>query len=167
MSSEKQDILLHRKDLEDKIKGALDGAPDEYVEVLMPVLASLVGLTQIATAGRVESVQELLTMEGDIVSNLMESDKGLLLGYLEAQALAATMEPVDPSSKLTHATKIQYMKLLKELIAYEEVRKTTRSIKDLQRGAIADAQVFENPLLREVVGDSEGSGQEEDPPDDS
>ena len=167
MSSEKKEVELHRKDLEDKIKTALDGAPDEYVEVLMPVLASLVGLTQIATAGRVESVQELLTMEGDIVSNLMESDKGLLLGYLEAQALAATMEPVDPTSKLSHSTKIQYMRLLKELIAYEEVRKTTRSIKDLQRGAIADAQVYENPLLQEVAGDSKGSGQKEDPPDDS
>ena len=167
MSSEKKEVLLHRKALEDKIKSALDGAPDEYVEVLMPVLASLVGLTQIATAGRVESVQELLTMEGDIVSNLMESDKGLLLGYLEAQALAATMEPVDPSSKLTHNTKIQYMKLLKELIAYEEVRKTARSIKDISRAAVADAQVFDNPLLQEVAGDSEGSGQKEDPPDDS
>lgn len=167
MSSEKKEVLLHRKDLEDKIKTALDGAPDEYVEVLMPVLASLVGLTQIATAGRVESVQELLTMEGDIVSNLMESDTGLLSGYLMAKALAEIMEPVDPSSKRTHNTQIQYMKLIKELIAYEEVRKTTRSIKALSRATVADAQVFDNPLLQEVAGDSEGSGQKEDPSDDS
>jgi hypothetical protein len=167
MSSEKKEAILRREALEEKIKAALDGAPEEYVEVLMPVLASLVGLTQIATAGRVESVADLLAMDGDIISNLMESDKGLLLGYLEAQALAATMEPVDPTSKLTHNTKIQYMKLLKELIAYEEVRKTTRSIETLSRAATTDAEVFDNPLLQEVVGAVEGSGQEEDPPDDS
>ena len=101
-----------------KIKKTLKEGGEDYVEVLEPVLASLVGLVQIATAGRVESVQDLLENPNNFVDKLLDSDKSLLSAFLQAQSLAGAMVPVDPQYTQSHNSKIAYMKLLKDLIEY-------------------------------------------------
>jgi hypothetical protein len=144
----------------EKIKDTLKEGGEEYVDALEPILASMVGLVQIATAGRVESVEDLLNSPENWTQKLLDSDKSLLLSFLEAQALAGALTPVDDKYAQSHRSKLEYMKLLKDLIQYEENRKVTRQ--DLPGPITGGAARYKNELLQELDEDSEEAGPEGD-----
>ncbi len=143
-----------------KIKDTLKDGGEEYVDALEPILASMVGLVQIATAGRVESVEELLNSPENWTQKLLDSDKSLLLSFLEAQALAGALTPVDDQYKQSHRSKLEYMKLLKDMIQYEETRKVIK--RDLPRPTTGEVTEYSHELLQELDEDGEEAGQEGD-----
>lgn len=143
-----------------KIKETLKEGGEEYVDALEPILASMVGLVQIATAGRVESVEDLLNSPQNWTQKLLDSDKSLLLSFLEAQALAGALTPVDDKYAQSHRSKLEYMKLLKDLIQYEENRKVI--VPDLPRPTTGEVTEFKNELLQELDEDGKEAGQKGD-----
>ena len=149
----------HHKTLDDLAK-TLSDAPEEYAAVLEPVMQQFIGLIQIATAGNVKSVQELLEKPGNFMQKLLQEDKSLLSGYLEARALHEVLSR--PSTK----DPLEWARLLKELIVYSESKKITDSgPRGLdESGSPKEAAVYHNELIQEVDDNSKkprpsGDGQ--------
>ena len=144
----------HHKTL-DELAKTLDAAPKEYADVLEPTLQQFIGLVQIATGGNVKSVQELLEKPGNFMQKLLQEDKSLLSGYLEARALHEVLSR--PSTR----DPIEWAKLLKELIVYQESKKIIADAGPvgLDEGSGAkEAAVYHNELIQEVDDNRKEAG---------
>lgn len=144
-----------------EIANSLTDAPKEFLDQAMPLLREVIGLIQLATAGDVKKVEDLINKPGNFMSKLMSVDQSALMGFLEAKALWYILQPVEGARKLSHKDQLEWAKLLKELAIYNENK---RILKDptfgpVQGPASTKAAEYSNELIQEVVGDSEDSGQ--------
>lgn len=137
----------HHKTLNELAK-TLSDSPKAYGDALEATMQQFIGLVQIATAGKVESVQELLEKPGNFMQKLLQEDKSLLSGYLEARALHEVLSR--PSTK----DPLEWARLLKDLIVYQESKKF---IADAGPGRFdegsspGEAAVYKNELIQEVA----------------
>jgi hypothetical protein len=161
MSTPKDDKVLSEMSPQE-IAAALTDAPKEFLDKTLPLLQEVIGLVQLATAGDVKKVEDLINKPGNFMEKLLSVDQSALLGFLEAKGLWYLLQPVAAGEKITHKTKIEWAKLLKELAIYSETKRLTKegSFGPVTRPASGKVAEYNNELLREVAGDSEDSGQE-------
>ena len=133
----------------------------EFVEHAMPMLREMVGLMQLATAGDVSKIDDLISKPGNFMQKLLQVDQSALMGFIEAKALWYLLQPVDKDEKITHRTKIEWARLITDIVKYSENKRVTEQgsfgpVAGPTSGKVAE---YSNELIQEVVGDSEDSGQ--------
>jgi hypothetical protein len=138
-----------------EIASRLSDAPKEFVEKMLPLMQEMVGLVQLATAGDVEKVDDLLTRPGNFMQRLMSIDQMALMGFLEARGLWYLLQPVADGEKITHRIKIEWAKLIVELIKYNENKRLSREndFRPLEGRASGEVARYSNELLQELDGD--------------
>jgi len=137
----------HHKTLNELAK-TLSDSPKAYGDALEATMQQFIGLVQIATAGKVESVQELLEKPGNFMQKLLQEDKSMLSGYLEARALHEVLSR--PSTK----DPLEWARLLKDLIVYQESKRIAGDpgLGGLDEGSgPKEAAVYRNELIQEVA----------------
>lgn len=144
-----------------EIANALTDAPKEFLDQTLPLLQEVIGLVQLATAGDAKKVEDLINKPGNFMEKLLSVDQSALIGFIEAKSLWYLLQPVDKNEKITHRTKLEWAKLLKELAIYSETKRITKegSFGSVQGAATREVAEYSNELIQEVVGDSEDSGQ--------
>ena len=119
MSSVKDDKIVLPSvatDFMAELRATLNDAPPEYLEVLAPTIKQFIGLVQLATLGNSKSVAELLDKPGNFMQNLIDGDKGALMGYIQARALHqvmttdSTKDPLDWAKLMVDAQKANNVK---------------------------------------------------------
>ena len=160
MSSGNEEKTLPEMSAQEIAKALTDG-PKEFVDASLPLLQEFIGLVQLATAGDAKKVEDLINRPGNFMEKLLSSDQTALLGFLEAKSLWYLLQPVPKGEKITHRTKLEWAKLLKELAIYSETKRLTkeRPNEPFQGRASGEVAEYSNELLQEMVGDSEESGQ--------
>lgn len=145
-----------------EIAEALTGDTNkEFLDEVMPLLREVVGVIQLATAGNVEKVEELMTKPGNLMEKLLQIDQSMVLGVLQARGLWYLLQPVAEGEKITHRVKLDWANLLKDLAIYSETKQITKdsAFGPIKGPASKEVAEYHNELLQEVVGDSEESGQ--------
>ena len=138
----------------------LTDAPQEFLEKAMPLLQEVIGLVQLATAGDAKKVEDLVNKPGNFMQKLLSVDQSALMGFIEAKGLWYLLQPVDPGLKITHKDKIEWAKLITDIVKYSETKRITKESWGSQPGpATRKVAEYENELIQEVVGNGEESGQ--------
>jgi hypothetical protein len=144
-----------------EIANELTDAPKEFLEQTLPLLQEVIGLVQLATAGDAKKVEDLINRPGNFMEKLLSVDQSALMGFMEAKALWYLLQPVAEGEKITHKTKLEWAKLLKELAVYSETKRLSKERPNfpVQGRATGEVTEYSNELLQEVVGDGEDTGQ--------